>query len=281
MEKVYLVELQTELSEMGLNIVVDIPKPGYPWFGKLDDKPFIMTISPKSREDGIRDFMVISFCGQEEDKVVPLLTKFMSYEPFCKYLYKENPKVTITYEWSRKDPKERFKELKGDESLYKLKKLDKGFQPPTVPGPETYYQQFTPETVKEWEEAVGENPEAKWGEHRIKDILPFVRKVMPRISRSQSVFGLTIISLNGKIKNEEEVVRYGLEPLLKTDILTREDVTGVIEWYLETQPRWEPVIAGYFRKNFVIEDIVYKLITDSYRNRRDLNLRMLFQQKQS
>jgi len=135
-----------------------------------------------------------------------------------------------------------------------------------------FFQQFTTKVIKTWEKAVQKNPNAEWNYNRIGNFLPFIRKVMPRIARNQSLFGLSIISLDGKVQNEREIIQYGLEPLLAANILIKKEVEQIINWYLQTQPTWDSGGAGYFQKEFEIDEVKYKLITDSYRNCRDLNL---------
>lgn len=275
-EMVYWAEIQSALSSVGLKVVIDVPKPDDgPWSGKIDDRPFTMTISPKSEKDGFRDFLVLSLYGQEEKKVILLLSKFMGYKPFCKYLHKENSKASATYEWDRKDPNARLKELEVDPDVYKLQKLEKGFKNPRPKNVSKFFMQFTPKTLKIWEKAVQENSDVEWNFKKICDFLPFIKKVMPRISSNQSIFGLSIISLGGKTQEEEEIVRYGLEPLLRANILTKEEVELIINWYIHTKPTWESGGAGHFQKEFEIDKVKYRLITDSYRNCRDLNLQVL------
>lgn len=272
---VYWAELQSELSRAGLNVVVDIPRPEYPWFGKIDGKTFTMTIAPKSNKDGLRDLMIVSLYGQEEEKVIPLLSNFMGYEPFCKYLHKKNSTASATYEWDKKDPSSSFKKLEENSDIYELQRLEKGFEAPQTPGMERFYYQITPENVRSLEEAVQENPEAEWHYNRVKDILPFVKIVMPRIAQIQSLLGFSIICLDGKFKGEEEVVKYGLEPLLVANILTKKESEQIINWYLQRKPTWDSEWGKYFRKEFEIEGIKYRLITDSCRNCRDLNLQVI------
>jgi len=272
---VFWAELQSELSGAGLKVNLGIPKPESPWFGKIDDKIFTMTITPKSNEDGLRDLMIISLYGQDEEKVIPLLSKFMGYEPFCKYLHKKNSTASATYEWDRKDPNARLKEREENADVYELQKLEKGFQPPEAQGMEAFYHQFTPEDVKSWEEGLQENPDAEWNYNRVKEFLPFVKKVMPRIGLGQSLLGFSIICLNGKCKNEKEVVEYGLEPLLVANIITEKEAAQITNWYIRTQPTWDSGGAGHFQKEFEVEDTKYRLITDSCRNCRDLNLQIL------
>lgn len=273
--KVYWAELQSALSGVGLNVVVGIPRPGYPWFGKINDKPFTMTIPPKSEEDGFRNFMIISLYGQEEEKIIPFLSKFIGYEPFCEYLHKKNAKTSSTYEWDKKDPKARLKELEEDADVYELRELKEGFQSPQTQDMDRFFQQFTLEIVEKWEKAVQENPDAEWNSNRISSLLPFLKKVMPRIGRNQRLFGLSIISLDAKTQNEGEIVQYGLKPLLTASVLTQEEAEQIVNWYLQTQPTWDAGGTGHFQKVFEVEGVKYELITDSYRNYRDLNLQVL------
>jgi len=272
---VYWAGLQSELSGAGLSVVVDIPDPRYPWTGKIDDKTFIMTIAPKSDEDRFRDLMIVSLYGQDESKVIPLLSGFMGYEPFCRYLHKKNSTASATYEWDRKDPNARLKNREESTDVYKLERLEKGFQPPKTPGMEKFYNQFTPEDVNTWEAELEKNPDTEWNYNRVKDLLPFVKKVMPRIGQNQSLLGFSIISLNGKVKNEREVIKHGLNPLLTAKIITEEEAEQIISWYLRTQPTWNSGGAGHFQKVFHIEEVGYRLTTDSCRNCRDLNLQVL------
>lgn len=272
---VFWAELQSELSAAGLKVVLGIPRPESPWFGKIDDKTFAMTIAPKNNEDGLRDLMIISLYGQDEEKVIPLLSKFMGYKPFCRYLHKENSTASATYEWDKKDPNARLKNREKNVNVHELQKLEKGFEAPKTPGMEKFYHQITPEDLNNWEEAAQKNPDVEWSYSRVKDLLPFVKKVMPRIGQNQSLFGFSIICLNGKFKGEKEVVEYGLEPLLVANIITEEEATRITNWYLQTQPTWDSGEAGRFQKEFEIENIKYRLITDSCRNCRDLNLQIL------
>ena len=119
----YWRELQTELSEVGLNVVVDFPEEkGYPWTGQIDGKPFTMTIPPKS-EDGSRIFMIVSLFGQDEKRVVPLFSKFAGgYEPCCKYKHRRKPEAVI-YEWDKGRPARRFHQLEIDPDVYNLQSL--------------------------------------------------------------------------------------------------------------------------------------------------------------
>jgi len=140
---------------------------------------------------------------------------------------------------------------------------------------EKFYQEFTPKTIRTWEKAAKKNPKAEWNCNKIKEILPFLKKVIPRVGKNQSAFGLSIISLFCKPREEEEIVRYGLEPLLKAEVLTMEEVNKIVDWFLKTKPTWNSSGAGQFTKEFEIEGIKHQLFTDSYRNYRDLNLQVI------
>lgn len=272
---VYWAELQSELSDAGLNVVVDIPDSGSAWFGKIDGKTFVMTVSPKSDKDGLREFMIVSLYGQDEKKLIPLFSKFMGYEPFCKYLHKINSKASCTYEWDRKDSKNKLQEVKEDTDVYELQEFKEGFQTYATQDVSRFFQQFTSEIVNKWEEVVQKNQNAEWHCNRISHILPFIKKVNPRLGQKQSMFGLSIISLDFKSKNEREIVQYGLKPLLDAHILTEKEAEQIISWYLQTEPTWDSGGAGQFQKEFEIDKIKYRLITDSHRNYRDLNLQVI------
>ncbi|MFA6146125.1 MAG: hypothetical protein WC697_02195 [Patescibacteria group bacterium] len=267
--KVLWAELQSELSDVGLNILVGLPEEGNSWQGEIDGKPFLMTISPKNEKDGFRDFMIISLPLQEDEKIVPFLSKFMGYKPFCKYLRK-GIESFITYEWDKKSPNDRLKELREDTDVDNLRISEEGFQTPQAQSMEMFFQQITPEIVKKWEEVVQKNAKAEWNYNRICDVLPFVKKVMPRIGQNQSLFGLSIISLDCKPQNMEEIIQYGLEPLLAADILTKEEVKQVVNWYLQ-----EAHNSGHFQKKFEIGEVKYGLVTDSHNGYLDFNLQVL------
>jgi hypothetical protein len=138
-----------------------------------------------------------------------------------------------------------------------------------------FYQEFTPQIVGAWEDAAQKDEGAEWSCNCIKPLVPFLKKVMPRVGQNQSLFGLSIISLKEKVPNEENVVRYGLEPLLKAKIVSDEDVEKIVAWYKTTNPNWDSNNSKRFEKEFVIDEVNYKLITDSYRNCRDLNLQVI------
>ncbi len=66
-------ELQSELSETGLDVVVGISEGGYPWSGEIDGQSFIMLMSvpPRNEDDGEIDWLIVSLYGQDnEEKVV-------------------------------------------------------------------------------------------------------------------------------------------------------------------------------------------------------------------
>lgn len=136
------------------------------------------------------------------------------------------------------------------------------------------YQQFTLETLAVWEKAAKDDPKAEWNYNNILELLPFMRKAMPRIGNNQSMFGLSLISLKGEYKDAEleRTVRYGLEPLVGSGIVTREDGEAAVAWFLSTKPGWDSNNRTRFEKRFEIDGQKYKLMTDCYRNCRDLNL---------
>ena len=98
---------------------------------------------------------------------------------------------------------------------------------------------------------------------------------MPRIgSKGQSLFGLSLICLETKPSKEfeEKIVRYGLDPLLKAAIINEKEADEIVQWFLKTKPSWESNNTSKFEKEFELDGKKYKILTDSYRNYRDLNL---------
>jgi hypothetical protein len=83
---------------------------------------------------------------------------------------------------------------------------------------------------------------------------------------------LSIVSLEGYLANEEEIVRYGLQPILAAGILTEGEADQVVDWYLGTKPIQDSGGLPHFRKEFEIDGTKYRLMTDSIRYCRDLNL---------
>jgi hypothetical protein len=273
-QTIYWVELQQELSAAGLSVSLGLPNQECApmWGGQLDGQPFAMSIPPKNEKDGFRDWMVLSLYGQNTDNVISLFSKFMGYQPFASYKFHSNPKCTAAYEWRRGDLEKSLAEIQGDANITDFIQLDEGFKAPELPGPETFYQQFTEEVVAAWEEALKENPGADLNGQEFSRLLPFIKKVLPRIGKSQSLFGLSLICLDRKLANETSVVRYGLAPLLSAEILTAEEVEEIVDWYKNTVPAWHSVGGSRFEKEFEVEGQRYRLYTDSYRNCRDLNL---------
>jgi len=281
-DKVYWAELQNELSDVGLEVVVN-DSPRGAWSGKINGNPFTMSIPPK--RSGYRDLLIVSLFGQNEEEVVPLLTKFMGYEPFCNYKHRLNNQATATYEWDRVNPQARFDRLSEDKNVYAIVKLERGFDVSSEIQCDMndMYREFTPEVVAKWEETVKERPGAEWSYNKISGILPFIKKVMPRIGKNQSMFGLSIVSLQGVYENkkeEERIVRYGLEPLEKAGVLSEEEIEQIVNWYAGSDPKWGPhdyeakTMLG-FKKEFEIDGKKYRLMTDNYRHCRDLNLQVL------
>ena len=86
-------------------------------------------------------------------------------------------------------PQERFEELLKDEYIFDLLRLESGFniQANTMVDMNKIYQEFTPKTLKIWEDAVEKKPDAQWNYNNISDLLIS----SPSIARqtSMSLFG--------------------------------------------------------------------------------------------
>ena len=272
-------ELQGELSDTGLDVVVGVSEEGYPWPGEINGKPFRMSVPPRNDEDGERDWLVVSLYGQDdEEKIVKHLNEYMNYPPFCKYKHKENNETTATYEWDRKNPKQSLEKLTADENVFDLKQFEAGFKKhePSI-DMSKIYTEFTLKDVVVLEKELKEDPDAHYEFSKISEILPFIKKTMPRVGNDQSVFGLSIICLPRKYSDEEKVVRYGLEPLTRAGILTDVEVEKIVDWFKTTEPTWDSNDRKGFAKTFKIDGIKYKLMTDSCRRYRDLNLHIPIQ----
>lgn len=273
---VYWAELQKGLTDVGLEAIVDLPLPDSPWYGKIDDLPFIMTIPPKS-EEGYRDWLIVSLFGQEEKSTIEKLNRFMRYSAFCKYQSKNfdeaakeaDRKVTGTFEWDKIDPKGRLEEISKDSRFYNFERIEAGFQPtnPEVNFSDFYGPRITIQEISEIEKRDNNS-------EKVTYLLPFLRQVKPFLAKNQSMFGLSIISLEGEKQNEEVIIRYGLEPLKQDGVLTENDVKRVVNWFSKTEPTWDSGNnqCAPFKKSFEIEGKKYQLRTDCYRGCRDLNL---------
>ena len=134
-DEVSWAELQKGMKDSGLRVSVGIPPKGNSiWPGTIDEMKFIMTIDPLG-EDGLRDNMVISLFGQDSRVVIPRLSQFMGYSPFCRYQDKGLDEFrgcsgwnhTGTYEWDCKNPRKRLGELRRDDNFYDIRVLSRGF----------------------------------------------------------------------------------------------------------------------------------------------------------
>lgn len=124
-----------------------------------------------------------------------------------------------------------------------------------------------------WEHGLKEYPDAEWNKNKLADVLPFVKLVKPRIGLIQNTVGLKIISLDRNYHDEEEIIKYGLEPLKKAQILEESEIEQVTKWYKQTQIDLNHENA--FEKTFDINDKKYKLETNSKHNYRHLDLKVL------
>ena len=271
-EIVYWADLQAALSGSGLNVCLDIPTVPGSWGGTIDGKPFVLSIPPINI-DGLRDWMVISLCGQDEEQVIPKLNTMMGYLPFCKYQYNDNDQISMTYEWA-KDAADRILEVEKIDTACNIVRLEEGFQLPAKPTPESFYIEFTQEHLAKWEEMVTHEPLVERSGQNVAALLPFMRKVMPRLGKNQSMFGVSIISINGLLENIVEVVNFGLEPLLRANVITETEAKGIVRWFETTPVTWNSG-QGEIVKEIILGKKRYRLIVDSVRNCRDLNLQVL------
>lgn len=97
------------------------------------------------------------------------------------------------------------------------------------------YQQINwDETIPEWEKRIQENQAANTGNAFLEDLLPFVKKVRPKISKTQSLFGgLTLVCLEGEdTYKKDKIIDKGLDPLVKSGILTQPEANMFSVWVI-------------------------------------------------
>lgn len=109
-EFVHWATLAYELGQADLNIELAILTGG--GGGEMDGSPFTITLT-NVRDDGYRDHMLLTLTDQDEGRVIPWMTEFMGYPPFCKYSHDPpiHKDVTVTYEWDCRDPEGRFNDI--------------------------------------------------------------------------------------------------------------------------------------------------------------------------
>lgn len=140
------------------------------------------------------------------------------------------------------------------------------------------YEQIMPETVVRLKTELEQNSYLPFKDKiRTELLIPFFEKVLPRIPINQGSLEskLSLISIKGTIQNEAEVVKYGLEPLLKADILDTEDVELISNWYSNIRCTRHNVHEQRYVKHFCLKNVSYILSVDSYKDNRDLNLEVV------
>jgi hypothetical protein len=141
-----------------------------------------------------------------------------------------------------------------------------------------FFCRFTPETIAQWEDVVRENPESTWNLSLVIKLLPFIKKVNPRVATKQCMMFFTIILLHHKYKKNDQLIRYGLEPLLQANILNQNEANQIVSWFFDKLPNKGDssltILAGNYKiqKEFKIDGIDYKLVVYSYSNSLMLSL---------
>jgi hypothetical protein len=134
------------------------------------------------------------------------------------------------------------------------------------------YQQINwDKTIPEWEKRIQENPAANTGNAFLEDLLPFVKKVRPKISKTQSLFGnLTIVCLEREdIYKKDKIIDEGLDPLVKSGILTQPEANMFSAWVIFGNHVQRP------SKKFSIDGMQYELSIDNYpESYKDILLRI-------
>ena len=269
---VYWARLQAALTAAGLWVDVSLPEQGYLWNGSMEDMPFSLAISMLSEEE-MRDRAAVTLWGQDEEDVIPKLSVFMGYKPFCSYQDRQMPSETVTFEWSRRDSDNRFAEIVQDENFFNLRRFNEGSSTMLDLGMEYFFYDSTPEKIRQWEDGAMED-NLFLRRHTVQQLLPFLREVAPRFGKIQGKLGLSIISLGHRQQNEEAIVQYGLNPLIEANIISHAEEEQILLWYEKTVPIWDLGMTKKhcFKTEFNIGGMHYMLRTDSSRSIRDLNL---------
>lgn len=107
-------------------------------------------------------------------------------------------------------------------------------------------------------------------------LIPFVENVLPRTTFLKPVViygGLNIICLPiTKVKDEKEVIRYGLEPLKSAKIITDENIEGIIEWFHCVSSIFHRDRAKSIRLNLTVGGAYYQLLTSCDGIHRQVNV---------
>lgn len=130
-EFIHWATLAYELGQVP-DLDIDLAMPG--GGGRMAGSPFTITLT-NVRDDGFRDHMLLSLTDQDEAQIIPHMTAFMGYSPFCKYSYDPpvHKDVTVTYEWDCRDPEGRFRDIESGKevkSACNLVRLEDGFKKP-------------------------------------------------------------------------------------------------------------------------------------------------------
>ena len=113
-------------------------------------------------------------------------------------------------------------------------------------------------TIPQWERRIRKNSAANTGNAFLTDLLPFMKKIRPKVPKTQSVFGnLTLICLEGDAYKNSNLIEEGLNPLISGGVLTKDEADNFSKW-LSKKTTKEP------KKSFSIDGIKYELSVDNY-----------------
>jgi hypothetical protein len=262
-------ELQKRIHKREIKMFVNIPHRQGPWQQTLNDRKIIMDISPEI-SDGLYTYLVVTFYGRTRKKDLKDLSKFMGYRPFVSYKSKDDGVSKTTFEWALQSD-ERLEDLRKMDNLRSIVHLENYFRPYVELRIRRNFFETGGPTIEAFRAKLAEDPDSRSHDMPIKELLPFLLKVRPNVSREQSLFNMTIICLKKGNPDFDEVIKYGLYPLLAANIISREEARLVTKWFTEMIPEWD-ASKQLVVKIFTIDGVKYKLHLESYRYYLDLIL---------
>ena len=248
--------IEADLRATGLQFSYDSPQSDTI---NVKGERIIIGASPLN-QFGYREHLTLSLFGKDIS-VVENFTMLMNFPPCCRYDCRDRGEESHAFVWNANEPDEEVKALKKCKGFQELL-ARYPIQKPKVPS--ANYIIATRDLIPVWEKAVSENPRATWKGIPVADLLPLAKKVLRtstlRVS-GYTVLGLNIVSLRNNPVNGTAVVRFGLEPLVQAEIISREEAESIVSWYMKTIPRTRGE-EGAFKKEFIIEGKKYRLSTN-------------------
>lgn len=262
-------KLQERIHERKIKISINVPHRPGPWQQILNDRKIIMDISPEI-SDGRYTYLVVTFYGRTRKKDIDDLSKFMGYRPFVSYRNEDDGRSKTTFEWALQ-PDERLEDLRKMDNLRSIVHLENRFRPHVDLRVRRNFFETAERTIEYYTDRLAKDPNAGSQGIPIKELLPFMLRVRPNVSRIQGVAAMTIICLQKGNPDFEEVIKYGLYPFIAANIISADLARLITRWFTEKAPEWDASKKETV-KTFTIDEVTYMLHLESYRYYLDLIL---------